>query len=279
MRALVLSFENIASIRDGAILYTCRVHIDAGVGSGSYILRNSEQAASGPSQESIPAIGRDGTVTVLADALVGIDIGTVHTGSGQHTSVAVQLDALTPSAPPVVGTQNDIAFDPTTPIAAAGDGTPDCTVNPAIHKDATGFLFLPPGCVAGVSCTGVRAFVLAIDNTTPILDGSVLYRCAVQVGTSVAPGVYPLRNSNALASGPLGQAVVARGGDGFVQVGCAGDCDGNGQVTIFDLIRGINILLGTESLSACPAFDTDGSGTVTVNEIIQAVATALRGCT
>ena len=59
---------------------------------------------------------------------------------------------------------------------------------------------------------------------------------------------------------------------------CPGDCDGNGQVTIFELIRGVNIALGTKSPSACPAFDTDGNGKVTINEIIVAVTTALRGC-
>jgi len=60
--------------------------------------------------------------------------------------------------------------------------------------------------------------------------------------------------------------------------GCVGDCDGNGMVTINDLILGVNIALGFQPVSACPAFDPDGGGTVTVDELIQGVNNALNGC-
>lgn len=59
---------------------------------------------------------------------------------------------------------------------------------------------------------------------------------------------------------------------------CAGDCNGDGVVTVDELIRGVNIALGTLAVSVCPAFDTNGDGQVTVDEIVAAVVTALRGC-
>ena len=60
--------------------------------------------------------------------------------------------------------------------------------------------------------------------------------------------------------------------------GCAGDCNGDGEVTINELITGVNIALGNDSVSSCPAVDTNGDGEVAVNELIQAVNSALNGC-
>ncbi|MBI3783986.1 MAG: hypothetical protein HY270_11355 [Deltaproteobacteria bacterium] len=54
-----------------------------------------------------------------------------------------------------------------------------------------------------------------------------------------------------------------------------GDCNGDGQVTVDELVTGVNIALGSESLSHCPAFDADGDGAVTVDELILAVQSAL----
>ena len=59
---------------------------------------------------------------------------------------------------------------------------------------------------------------------------------------------------------------------------CVGDCDGSGDVTIDELIKGVNIALGSAGLDTCPEFDADRNGTVTVDEIILAVNNALLGC-
>src|SRR5262249_30286496 len=56
-----------------------------------------------------------------------------------------------------------------------------------------------------------------------------------------------------------------------------GDCDGNGEVTVNELIVGVNIALGNRPLSDCAFFDVDSNGQVTVNEIIRAVNVALNG--
>ena len=59
---------------------------------------------------------------------------------------------------------------------------------------------------------------------------------------------------------------------------CVGDCDGNGEVAINELITGVNIALGSASLDTCPSFDANGSGEVEINELIAAVNNALNGC-
>lgn len=61
-------------------------------------------------------------------------------------------------------------------------------------------------------------------------------------------------------------------------IACVGDCDGNGEVTVDELIRGVNIALGNLPLEDCESFDADGSGDVTVDELITAVNNALSGC-
>lgn len=59
---------------------------------------------------------------------------------------------------------------------------------------------------------------------------------------------------------------------------CAGDCDGDRQVGVGELITGVNILLGAAAGDRCPAFDRDGDGAVAIAEIIQGVNAALDGC-
>lgn len=61
-------------------------------------------------------------------------------------------------------------------------------------------------------------------------------------------------------------------------VGCAGDCNGDGAVSINELIQGVNIALGNAATQTCAAFDRDGNGQVAVNELIAGVNSALGGC-
>ena len=59
---------------------------------------------------------------------------------------------------------------------------------------------------------------------------------------------------------------------------CLGDCDGNGVVTVDELVRGVNIALGASTADACAQFDRDHGGQVTVDELVEAVGNALQGC-
>lgn len=61
-------------------------------------------------------------------------------------------------------------------------------------------------------------------------------------------------------------------------VGCPGDCDGSGEVTVDELVTMVNIALGGLTVASCPAGDLDGSGGITVDEVIVTVTNALTGC-
>jgi hypothetical protein len=58
---------------------------------------------------------------------------------------------------------------------------------------------------------------------------------------------------------------------------CVGDCDGNGAVTIDEIVKGLSIDLGTVPLSSCPNFDRNNDGRVDVDEMLAAVNVALGG--
>jgi hypothetical protein len=59
---------------------------------------------------------------------------------------------------------------------------------------------------------------------------------------------------------------------------CCGDCDGNGTVTVDELLTAVGYALdGCPTEGPCCG-DCDGSGTVEVNELVGSVGNALDGC-
>ena len=64
----------------------------------------------------------------------------------------------------------------------------------------------------------------------------------------------------------------------YAQPACTADCDASETVEINELVRCVNIALGTAEVSTCEACDPDSSGTVLVNELVAAVNAALNNC-
>jgi hypothetical protein len=60
--------------------------------------------------------------------------------------------------------------------------------------------------------------------------------------------------------------------------GCVGDCDGNGLVTVDEVITGVNLVLGVAGHTGCAAFDCSGTGVVTIDCLVQAVNAARDHC-
>ena len=59
---------------------------------------------------------------------------------------------------------------------------------------------------------------------------------------------------------------------------CAGDCGGDGEVSVNELITLVNIALGTAPITDCEAGDTSRDGDISIDEILTAVNNALNGC-
>jgi hypothetical protein len=99
----------------------------------------------------------------------------------------------------------------------------------------------------------------------------VIERCTwvVIIAVVVCGPLRVLAGAEATASLPHASAA---------RVECPGDCNGDGQVMINELVTGVSIALDQGSIDACPACDRDGNGMVAVNELIAAVSNALGGC-
>src|SRR5206468_2369129 len=120
---------------------------------------------------------------------------------------------------------------------------------------------------------------LAIDPLTPTtlyVGNDGVYKSTDGAG-SWSVGL-PEVNITALAIDPVSPTTLYAGSDSgvFVQVGsCSGDCDGNGDVTVDELIVMVNIALGDRQAAACP---NGFAPPVEISAIIQAVNNAMNGC-
>lgn len=137
----------------------------------------------------------------------------------------------------------------------------------------------------GGTLTGPGQLTLAIfdpTEVTPLGDGDLAtcqFRILPVAGRSPAPLVLAFASLNDAG----GHMLALDAPDGRVVItdapgACAADCDGDGVVAVNEVIRGVNIALGNQPLSECPAADTDGDGMVTISELIAAVKDVIQGC-
>jgi hypothetical protein len=76
---------------------------------------------------------------------------------------------------------------------------------------------------------------------------------------------------------PLVLIAVLLSAPGAVRAVCVGDCGNRGEVSISDLILGVNIALGTLPPGSCPPF-LNSQGEVDISQLITGVNNALFGC-
>jgi len=64
----------------------------------------------------------------------------------------------------------------------------------------------------------------------------------------------------------------------LAEVPCTGDCNGDGSVTVNEVVALVRIVLNEVPVSTCGSGDANGDGQVTVNEIVLAVNSLLGRC-
>jgi hypothetical protein len=152
-----------------------------------------------------------------AAAEVTIEVGSAAGRRGEIVVISVRLQT---DGEPVAGTQNDIDYDPRwVSFAALADGTPDCSANSSLNKEASAFAFRPRGCdPLGGDCRAVRAIVLSFQNIDAIPAGSILYSCRVEILEQAPLGEQRLSNHLVLWAPPPGGDRAGNAADGFVTV-------------------------------------------------------------
>ncbi len=195
--------------------------VDSGCTAPPYTPRPTrtptETPSPGPTGTPTPT-GLPTRTPTLMPSPARLTASTVVGHPGQRVSVAVSLDT---AGRAVSGVQNDLIFDPRTRVAVGAHGRPDCAVNPAIDKPATGFAFVPTDCASAGDCQQMRAVVLSYENADPIPTGAVLYTCHVDIAPDAEPGSYLLAVEDVVASSPLGERVPVVGEAGRVDVALA----------------------------------------------------------
>ena len=82
-----------------------------------------------------------------------------------------------------------------------------------------------------------------------------------------------------LGASPGVTLVVVSSDEEMPASGCLGDCDGDGQVSVEELVEGVAIALEKAEPAQCRALDRNADGMVTIDEVLAAVGNGLRGCT
>lgn len=97
-------------------------------------------------------------------------------------------------------------------------------------------------------------------------------------GRGVAPRVRRIAGWGSGICGVVAVLLLGVASRAGAATGCPGDCDGSGTVTVAELIRAVEIGLGTLSGAACRPADRDGDGRVGIDDVVAAVRAAQDGC-
>lgn len=183
---------------------------------------------------------------------------------------AVAVDPATPGAVYVATYEPfgpDYAVQKTTDGGASWMGTgampvcgPDCRIN-ALAVDST-----PPATLYAATEHGVYT-----TNT----DGSEIWR---PLNTGMSD-----RAVTSVAVDPFDPTVAYAGTSGgvfsIVQApSCSGDCNGDGVVSVAEVVALVDIALGHHAMQTCAAGDVGADDHITVHDLVSAITSALQGC-
>jgi hypothetical protein len=203
--------------------------------------------------------GRDDLVIACPDdrAQTHSNAGEVYVffGSSDPLPAAIDLAAIPATLPYLLidGAEDDdmLAYS-ISHGDVNGDGTPDLVLN-VMGGD---------GFENGVTDAG----------DADVLDGIALSRFAGRLVPST-PSASVSPTPTASQRPPVTATASATAAPA-----CAGDCNGDGTVTIDELIRALRIALREAPVATCAAADTDADGVVEIAELVAAVRRSLSAC-
>ena len=124
-------------------------------------------------------------------------------------------------------------------------------------------------------CTGTGAPSAGCTAASPAIDAGDESVCSTTTGTA------PVGNLDQRGFGRPGVGATNCSIGAFeanAAAPCTGDCKGNGQVTVDEILTMVNIALGNAAATTCQAGDANDDNEITVDEILAAVNNALNGC-
>jgi hypothetical protein len=164
--------------------------------------------------------------------------GTYHGPTNPRIGTATSLDGNGHSLQRIGQTQNN-----------ANDFTCGDPATPQNNAAATGSLAATAPCGSGATPTPTETQTPGMPSPTATL----------MTAATETPTVTP--------TGTPGQPLA-----------CVADCNNNGSVALDEVIRAVNISLGTVELATCEAADADRDGFAAIDELVRAVASSVNGC-
>jgi hypothetical protein len=275
------------------VLVTDGIHTSSDDSDSSFVVPNRIPAVqiTSPPEDVTIALGQ--TLDLVGEAY-DVDSGTLDGEQLQWTS---SIDGELGSGSSLPISTLSVGMHLVTLRADDGEGgVAEATVQVTVVDDISELPPVPDRLIAGPSLitldpgSGQSTTVLSIDNENP--ESSLSWEASASepwLLLSATSGTTPAEvtvslDRGGLAPGRYSAEIVVSSSAGSVTIGveainvCTGDCNGDGVVTVDELITGVNIALGTASLDTCSVFDSTGDGAVTVDELIGAVNNALTGC-
>ncbi len=169
--------------------------------------------------------------SAAASSAVGatLEVGHATGRPSEVVEIAVRLRGV--RGDEAAALEADLLLDPR--IAAIGidaNRRPDCRVNAALGKPASGFGFDPVVCKPGATqCERIHAVIIAIDNSFPLPDDSLLFHCRIRIRSDAPSGSYPIQARNALIANVDGEDNVAGVSAGSITVLAAPPTTANGN--------------------------------------------------
>ena len=216
----------------------------------------------------LDCITMDGSIAVLGGTALTATptVTATQTRTSTATTAASPTATHTPNSPPTP-TNSSTPMPSSTPTAstAPSTATPTNARTPtnAVLPSAT--TTIPPAATETATATHTVA-------ETPTHTPAPTATNTANATTTDAPTATRTPTATAILQPTVSPTPTPSGKL------CVGDCKGDGQVTVNELIAMVNIALGTAPLSTCTAGDANGDGEITINEIIAGVNNALNGC-
>lgn len=180
---------------------------------------------------------------------------------------ATHAVTATPTASPPASPSATASVSPSSSVTASVAPTATATASPVSSATTT----------AGETATPIATASATPDPTgTPSLAASAgptagASPSAPAAATASATAAAPDASATPLAPSATATAVATVGS-------CAGDCNGDGAVTVAELVTAVGIALDGRPPVACRAADGGGDGQVTIDDLLRAVTAALDGC-
>jgi len=199
----------------------------------------------------------------------------------RHTLVSKCTEPPTPTAT-VTNTRPSATVTQTSTMTASASATTTASATPTVTATALASATQtlsdtasPSPSRTGTSTASPTASSSPTASASPTPSNSAT--ASPSASASATPTPTPIATSTATTLiTPTDTAVPATAT--ATAPACAGDCSGDGSVTVNELITGVNIALGNSAASVCPSFDRNGDGEVSIAELIAAVNAALTGC-